>query len=146
MFVNRGLIILITALVAFVLSYWFGRNYRSEKAPEHDTEKTSTTSSTRVKPRQVFSPKRPPKTNQTNLPEVSFEALADLMLRKRKPLRDVVIGFSSPEKAAAFALEAPSRGIDVIDESGPLASLRIRLRDPAKAREMLMICPETITH
>ena len=134
---NRGLIILITALIAFVLSYWFGKNYRSEQPPEHDSEKNSTSSRTRAKPRQVSAPKRPPKANQADLPEVSFEALADLMLRKRKPLRDVVLGFSSPEKAAAFALEAPSRGIDVIDESGPLASLRIRLRDPAKAREML---------
>ncbi len=137
MLVNRGLILLFTALVAFALSYWFGKNYRSEEVSERDSEKSSPSTSAKAKPRQVFAPKRPSKTKQADLPEVSFETLADLMLQKHKPRRDVVVGFSSPEKAAAFALEAPTRGIDVIDESGPLASLRIRLRDPAKAREML---------
>jgi subtilisin family serine protease len=138
MFVNRGLIILFTALVAFVLSYWFGKNYRSEETRADDAGKTSIASPTRAKPRQVFTPQRPKsKASEADFPEVSFEALADLMLRKRKPLRDVVVGFSSPEKAAAFALEAPARGIDVIDESGPLATLRIRLRNPSKAAKML---------
>jgi hypothetical protein len=137
MSVNRGLLILLVAVVAFSLSYWYGKTKQSDRSEGVASNQAPPDGATREKPRQVFTPKRPPKTNQTDLPDVSFEALADLMLRKRKPLRDVVIGFSSPEKAAAFALEAPSRGIDVIDESGPLASLRIRLRDPAKAREML---------
>ena len=88
--------------------------------------------------RFVPTPKRfPPRIDATDSPEISFETLAKLLSTERKPLRDVVIGFSSAEQAADFAAEAPLNGIEIIDESKALATLRLRLRDPFKARDLL---------
>ncbi len=129
-------IALIAVMLLAVFWYWLEResDLPLSSAKNIDTDPISRSSSARP----VSVPKGlTPKVVQPDAPEITLEDLAAVLARRGKPFRDVVIGFSSPEQAAAFAAEAPLNGIEVVDESEALASLRLRLRDPFKAREML---------
>lgn len=70
-------------------------------------------------------------------PPPSVEELAALLEGAGFKARDIVVSFTNPETATNFAAEAPANGIEIVGESMPLATLRIRLRNPLKAGKFL---------
>ncbi len=67
----------------------------------------------------------------------SPEELLTLLAASELKRKDLVLSFTDSAKAADFAAEAPAHGIEIVAESGPLATLRVRLRDPIKAGKFL---------
>ena len=134
---KKGFSFIVFLAAALLVVIWYWSTLKSD-APYIISENGDNFPLAKSPVPRPLSPKGPPsRIVEPDVPEISLETLPELFSRKRKPLRDVVIGFSSAEQAAAFAAEAPLNGIEIVDESELLATLRLRLRDPLKALDML---------